>query len=71
MSVAPEVSARISPVLTRSRSLDSSRSAPGRRSARGTILFDEGDHDIDFFVVLSGAVEICHVATPRAGCGMS
>ncbi|MGO9463462.1 MAG: hypothetical protein ACLQVF_04775, partial [Isosphaeraceae bacterium] len=25
----------------------------------GAVLFDEGDHTIDFFVVLSGAVAIC------------
>ena len=30
------------------------------RVANGTVLFDEGDRGIDFFVVLSGAVEICH-----------
>jgi thioredoxin reductase (NADPH) len=30
--------------------------------AQGTILFDEGDHGIDFFVILSGAVEICQYA---------
>ncbi len=30
--------------------------------AAGTILFDEGDLTIDFFVVLSGTIEICHSA---------
>jgi len=29
---------------------------------RGAILFDEGDQAIDFFVVLSGAVQICQYA---------
>ncbi len=29
---------------------------------QGTVLFDEGDHGIDFFVVLSGAVAICQYA---------
>src|SRR5262249_49730641 len=29
---------------------------------RGTLLFEEGDHAIDFFVVLSGAVAICQYA---------
>ncbi len=41
----------------------------------GTILFDEGDQRIDFFVVISGQVEICqhvangmqHVVTTKAG----
>jgi thioredoxin reductase (NADPH) len=33
----------------------------GRKESvvRGTVLFDEGDRAIDFFVVLSGAVDIC------------
>ncbi len=30
--------------------------------AQGTLLFDEGDRAIDFFVVLSGAVKICMYA---------
>ncbi len=61
MSVAPEVPERISPVLTPEQI---ARLEPfGTREAvdRGTILFDEGDHHIDFFVVLAGVVEICHV----------
>ncbi len=62
MSVDPEQSKRISPTLTPEQI---ARLEPfGTRQAigRGTILFDEGDHKIDFFVVLSGAVEICHSA---------
>ncbi len=61
MSVAPVVPERISPVLTPEQI---ARLAPfGTREPvdRGTILFDEGDHNVDFFVVLAGMVEICHV----------
>ncbi len=43
--------------------------------AKGAILFDEGDREIDFFVVLAGSIEICqydgdgfrHVTRPDAG----
>ena len=62
MNIEPEMSERISPAVTPEQI---ARLEPfGTREAigKGTILFDEGDHNIDFFVVLSGAVEICHVA---------
>ena len=67
MSVDPEVSKGISPALTPEQI---ARLEPfGTREAvgRGTVIFDEGDHHIDFFVVLSGAVEICHVADSDGG----
>ncbi|MHB1560259.1 MAG: FAD-dependent oxidoreductase [Isosphaeraceae bacterium] len=60
MSRNSETSSRISPALSPEQV---ARLEPfGRREsiARGTVLFDEGDRDIDFFVVLSGSVEIRH-----------
>ncbi len=60
MSAAPEVSERISPVLTPEQIARLELIGTRETVGRGTILFDEGDRNIDFFVVLSGAVEICH-----------
>ncbi len=60
MSRTSETSSRISPALSPEQV---ARLEPfGRREsiARGTVLFDEGDRDIDFFVVLSGEIEIRH-----------
>jgi thioredoxin reductase (NADPH) len=60
MSVESETLKEISPGLTAEQI---GRLVPfGTREqvTNGTVLFDEGDRGIDFFVVLSGAVEICH-----------
>ncbi len=59
MSVDQASTKAISPSLT-TEQID--RLGPfGAREhvARGTILFDAGQHSIDFFVVLSGEVQIC------------
>jgi thioredoxin reductase (NADPH) len=50
----------ISPVLTAEQIDRLMPSGTTEKVARGTVLFDEGDHAIDFFVVLSGSVEIGH-----------
>ena len=71
MSAALGVSERISPVLTPEQIARLEPFGTREVVGRGTILFDEGDRSIDFFVVLSGAVEICHEATATAGCGRS
>jgi thioredoxin reductase (NADPH) len=52
-------SIEISPVLTPEQ-IERLAAFGGPEIVRtGTLLFDEGDHAIDFFVVLSGAVAIC------------
>jgi thioredoxin reductase (NADPH) len=60
VDTATAVSKEISPVLTPEQVHRLEPSGSREAVAKGTILFDEGDCDIDFFVVLSGAVEICH-----------
>lgn len=60
MNDRPEASRRISPKLTAEQITRLEAFGARQSVGRGTILFDEGDRNIDFFVVLSGAVEICH-----------
>src|SRR6516225_9781337 len=62
MSTDADLSARISPRLS-SEQMRRLESFGTRESvAEGTLLFDEGDRGIDFFVVLKGAVQIAHYA---------
>ena len=51
---------QISPVLTTEQVRRLDLFGSKESVATGTILFDEGDRAIDFFVVLTGGVEICH-----------
>src|SRR5262249_44612463 len=51
---------QISPVLTSEQLRRLEVFGSKERVAVGTVLFDEGDRGIDFFVVLAGAIEICH-----------
>jgi thioredoxin reductase (NADPH) len=51
---------QISPVLTTEQVRRLDLFGSNESVAKGTILFDEGDRAIDFFVVLTGGVEICH-----------
>ena len=60
MSIETETSQEISPGLTAEQIRRLEPFGIRERVAIGTVLFDEGDRDIDFYVVLSGAVEICH-----------
>ena len=60
MSVETEPSAAISPALTDEQIRRLEPFGTRESVKAGTILFDEGDRNIDFFVVLSGAAEICH-----------
>ncbi len=60
MSHNIETSRRISPVLSAEQLARLEPLGTRESVAEGTVLFDEGDHNIDFFVVLSGEVEICH-----------
>ncbi|MDR3633169.1 MAG: FAD-dependent oxidoreductase [Isosphaeraceae bacterium] len=59
MAVDSEVAREISPVLTPKQLARLQPYGSRETAAKGTLLFDEGDHSIDFFVVLTGAVEIC------------
>ncbi|MGP0069460.1 MAG: FAD-dependent oxidoreductase [Isosphaeraceae bacterium] len=60
MSVESETVKGISPGLTDQQIRRLEPFGSRERVATGTVLFDEGDREIDFFVVLAGAVEICH-----------
>jgi thioredoxin reductase (NADPH) len=53
---------QISPVLTPEQVRRLESFGKQESVVQGTLLFDEGDHAIDFFVVLSGAVQICQYA---------
>ena len=56
--LSPEISPELTPAHVR-------RLEPfGKKELvrEGALLFDEGDHAIDFFVVLSGSVQICQYA---------
>ena len=60
LSVETETVKGISPGLTDQQIRRLEPFGSRERVATGTVLFDEGDRGIDFFVVLAGAVEICH-----------
>ncbi len=60
MNPEPVTSREISPRLTPSQVQRLEPFGSRERVEAGVLLFDEGDHSIDFFVVLSGAVQICH-----------
>jgi thioredoxin reductase (NADPH) len=62
MSVDAAILKEISPVLTPEQVRRLQPSGTREAVAKGTVLFDEGDRSIDFFVVISGAIEICHHA---------
>ena len=60
MSVESEIPKEISPGLTAEQIRRLEHFGTRERVAEGTVLFDEGDRGIDFFVLLDGAMEICH-----------
>jgi thioredoxin reductase (NADPH) len=60
MSVASETLRDLSPGLTDEQIRRLEPFGTREHVASGTVLFDEGDRGIDFFVVISGSVEICH-----------
>ena len=60
MSVESETLKTISPALTAEQIRRLEPFGVREFVAKGTVLFDEGDRGIDFFVLISGAVEICH-----------
>jgi len=62
MTMNPDLSERISPALTAEQVRRLQSFGTREAVAKGTVLFEEGDRGIDFFVVLKGAVEICHYA---------
>jgi thioredoxin reductase (NADPH) len=62
MSVSAETLREILPGLTAEQIRRLEPFGTRERTPKGTVLIDEGDRDIDFFVVLAGSVEICHYA---------
>jgi thioredoxin reductase (NADPH) len=62
MGIDPETIAAMSPRLTSEQLRRMDAYGTRERFADGDVLFDEGDTSIDFFVVLSGSVEILQYA---------
>ena len=58
MDIAPHIRAELFPSLTAEQLRRLEPYGDRQRFARGDLLFDEGDVNIDFFVVLSGSVDI-------------